>query len=58
MSRSFKKLCTVLVEHGANFALEDKDGDTPLTLTKDEDLKQAILSKMNCVLKEVEFLLF
>ena len=55
MSRSFKEVCTVLVEHGANFALEDKDGDTPLTLTKDEDLKQAILSKMNCVLKEVDF---
>ena len=42
--RSFKDVCRVLIEYGADSTLRDKDGDTPLTLAEDEAVKHLIQS--------------
>lgn len=43
--RSYKEVCRILVENGADFTLTDKNGDTPLTFTDDVAIKQIIESK-------------
>jgi ankyrin repeat protein len=40
--KSFKDICCVLIEAGADYTLRDKDGDTPLSLTEDEEIKELI----------------
>ena len=41
----YKDVCLVLVKHGADIHLEDADGDTPLKLAQNEDLKRDMRSK-------------
>ena len=42
-SRGFKEICQVLVEHGADFTIEDSDKDTPLSLAEDNEVKKIII---------------
>ena len=39
-------MCQVLVENGADYTLKDNDGDTPLSLTDDEEIKSIITSEL------------
>ena len=40
-----KSVCRVLVENGALYTIPDNDGDTPLSLAENEEVKQVMLGK-------------
>ena len=42
--RSFKDICLLLSDNGADISIQDKDGDTPLALTNDPSIKDSITS--------------
>ena len=44
-SSGYKDVCLVLVKHGADIHKEDTDGDTPLRLAKNDDLKKDMQRK-------------